>query len=89
MNREEVARQFKSWNHAYRAFRRERKSHANARFLADKAELEGRIPVRLCSIKGCSNKHSARGMCVQHYGRWQYCGDAQPNVPLPVREEKR
>ena len=27
-------------------------------------------PQKLCTINGCDNKHSARGMCDKHYQRW-------------------
>lgn len=28
---------------------------------------KGKIPVRVCSVKGCGRKHYARGMCKNHY----------------------
>jgi hypothetical protein len=28
--------------------------------------------IRRCSIKGCSNKHLARGLCSKHYMRFRY-----------------
>lgn len=30
---------------------------------------------RKCSIEGCGKPHSARGWCVNHYGRWRNHGD--------------
>jgi len=34
----------------------------------------------VCTIKGCSNKHLARGWCAKHYSRWQRFGD--PNYTV-------
>jgi hypothetical protein len=32
----------------------------------------GMTKIRRCSIKGCSNKHLARGLCSKHYMRFRY-----------------
>lgn len=33
--------------------------------------------MRICEVKGCGKKHSARGYCAFHYLRWRRGGDIE------------
>ena len=36
--------------------------------------------MRICSVDGCSSKHSAKGYCSRHYNIWKRYGDANASV---------
>ena len=41
---------------------------------------------RTCTIEGCSRKHSGRGWCTYHYGKWRKTGD--PTYATPTYFER-
>jgi hypothetical protein len=59
------------WNNATEEEKAERREILNERIRISRGKFGLRIwiPPRLCSIEGCNNKHSTRGLCTSHDSR--------------------
>lgn len=45
------------------------------------------ITMRICSIEGCENKHSAQGFCAKHYQRWRTNGHTDLTISLTWNQD--